>query len=54
MDDLKEWIGAPAATCNWDIERPYLGDRDVMLHRLSWAQWTWDEISSGEAFKWLL
>lgn len=52
--DYKNWIGAKAATCNFDIEKPYLGDRMEMLHRLSWAQWTWDEIENGEPFKWLL
>lgn len=52
--DYAKWIGAPAATCTFDFDRPYLGDRSVMFHRLSWAQWTWDEIKSGEAFKWLL
>ena len=48
---LKKWIGAPAATTSFDIENPWMGDRRPMLHRLAWAQWTWDEIRSGEAFK---
>jgi len=52
--DLKDWIGAPAATCTYDIENPYLGDRSAMLHRLAWAQWTWEEIADGTAFKRLL
>lgn len=52
--DFAKWIGAPAATCNFDLEKPYLGDRMQMLHRLSWAQWTWEEIERGEPFKWLL
>lgn len=52
--DLKEWIGGPAGSCVWDIENPVLGDRMSMLHRLAWAQWTWSEIESGEAFEWLL
>ena len=52
--DYKNWVGAPAASCSMDLENPYLGDRSEMLHRLAWAQWTWDEIESGEAVKWLL
>ena len=52
--DYAKWIGAPAATCTFNIEQPYLGERDTMFHRLAWAQWSWDEIKSGEAFKCLL
>jgi hypothetical protein len=50
-----QWIGAPAASrfVLTDIENPYLGDRGFMLHRLSWAQWTIDEIAKGEPFRWL-
>jgi hypothetical protein len=50
-----KWIGAPAAArfILTDIEEPYLGDRGLMLHRLSWAQWTLDEVTKGEPFKWL-
>lgn len=52
--DLKNWIGAPAASCAFDIENPYLGDRSAMFHRLAWAQWSWSEIESGTAFGYLL
>jgi hypothetical protein len=52
--DLKNWIGAPAASCNWNIEEPFMGDRCSMLHRLAWAQWTWAEIESGQCFEYLL
>lgn len=52
--DLKNWIGAPAATTVFDIENPYLGDRSAMLHRLAWAQWAWSEIADGTAFGHLL
>ena len=48
---LDNWIGAPAATTVLDIEKPWMGDRMPMLKRLAWAQWTWDEIRSGEAFR---
>lgn len=53
--ELPQWIGAGAARCGIeDIEHPFLGDRMPMLHRLSWAQWSADEIERGEPFKWLL
>lgn len=52
--DYGKWVGGPAASCTFDLENPYLGDRTKMLHRLAWAQWTWDEIESGEAFRCLL
>ncbi len=48
------WIGAGAAVHGIDnIEQPYLGDRMSMLHSLSWAQWTQDEVATGLAFKML-
>jgi hypothetical protein len=53
--DAPHWIGAPAAKFGIeDIENPFLGDRMPMLHRLSYAQWTLQEIQMGEAFRWLL
>jgi hypothetical protein len=52
---LPKWIGAPAAVHGVeDLEHPFLGDREPMLDRLSWAQWALDEIAAGEPFKWLL
>ena len=51
---LEHWIGAPAASTTLDIENPWRGDRLPMLRRLAWAQWTWDEIRSGEAIRYLL
>lgn len=51
---LSKWIGAQAATTTLDIENPWMGDRLPMLKRLAWAQWSWQEIESGEAFKCLL
>ncbi len=44
--ELPGWIGAAAATR--DINKPYLGDRSVMLTRLAWAQWRISEIETGE------
>ena len=53
--ELPGWIGAGAARLGIDkIEKPFLGDRTEMFHRLAWAQWSADEIASGEPFKWLL
>jgi hypothetical protein len=53
--EFKKWIGAPAATYSIDnLEDCFTRDRMPMLHRLSWAQWTAEEIASGEPFKWLL
>lgn len=52
---MPNWIGAPAALpFGADIEHPFLGDRLPMFERLMWAQWTGDEIASGEAFRSLL
>lgn len=49
------WIGREAAIYGIGrIDKPFLGDRGPMLHKLSWAQWTADEISRGEPFQWLL
>ena len=53
--EMKKWIGAPAAKYGVDdIENPFLGDRMPMLERLAWAQWTAEEIASGEPFRCLL
>ncbi|BCH33146.1 hypothetical protein MesoLjLc_50760 [Mesorhizobium sp. L-8-10] len=53
--EMPSWIGAPAAKFGIsDIESPFVGDRLPMLRRLAWAQWTVDEIESGEPFAWLL
>lgn len=52
--DLKRWIGGSAACWIQNIERPFLGDRMPMLHRLSWAQWSLSELASGVPFEHLL
>lgn len=52
---FEKWIGAAAAMPVWaGIEKPFLGDRLPMLRRLSWAQWSLPEISTGEPFARLL
>lgn len=55
---LKSWIGAAAASQldGADIERPKMSDDDrlEMFRRLAWAQWDMAQITSGEAFEWLL
>jgi hypothetical protein len=53
--EFPRWIGAPAARYTFDdFEAPFRGDRSILLNRLSWAQWTADEIAKGEPFEWLL
>jgi len=49
---LPAWIGRPAARpFGDDIEDPYLGPRETMLQRLSWSQWSRNEIEAGEPFQ---
>lgn len=49
------WIGAAAARFGFeDLEAPFLGDRAPMLRRLAAAQWSLDEIATGEPFARLL
>jgi hypothetical protein len=53
--EFRNWIGAPAAKWGFsDLENPYLGERETMLRNLSWAQWTAEEIATGEPFRHLL
>lgn len=53
--EFPRWIGAPAARLGITaLEKPWLGDRLPMFQRLAWAQWSREEIESGEAFAWLL
>jgi len=53
--EMPNWIGGTAARYGIEeLERPFLGDRNPMLHRLSWAQWSAEEIASGEPFGYLL
>jgi len=53
--ELPKWIAAPAARLGIaDIESPYLGERGPTLERLAWAQWTLDEIETGQPFNYLL
>jgi hypothetical protein len=52
------WIGGSAALRldGADLERPKMDDgaRLAMFQGLAWAQWEISEISSGEAFAWLM
>ncbi|HEY6021422.1 MAG TPA: hypothetical protein VIY48_16400, partial [Candidatus Paceibacterota bacterium] len=55
--EMPLWIGSPAAHYGiTDLENPNTSEglREYMLHRLSWAMWTAEEIESGFPFKWLL
>lgn len=52
---MPEWIGKTAAKFGLEeIDDPWMGDRQPMLHRLGWLQWTVDEIGRGEPFGHLL
>lgn len=46
---MTSWIGRTAAST--DIDNLYTGDRLSMLQRLSWAQWTVDEIIQGDPIR---
>ena len=53
--ELPCWIGASgAALLADDLERCHTPDRRLVWTRVSWAQWTLEEIGSGEAFDRLL
>lgn len=50
-----QWIGAEAGRPLDEFEQgPRYGDRLAMFRRLAWAQWTLDEIRTGDAFAHLL
>lgn len=49
------WIGSEAAGNALEtIEAPVMGDREAMLERLAWAQWSVEEIRTGQPFRFLL
>jgi hypothetical protein len=50
--DMPNWIGAPGATplAEADFDNTKHGDRLACFRRLMWAQWTVEEIESGEPF----
>lgn len=53
--ELERWIAAPAAApLDRDLEACHTPDRRLAWTRISWAQWTLDEIGSGEAFDGLI
>lgn len=53
--ELDKWIGGCAARRLADsIEDCNTGDRTELWRRISWAQWSLDDIRSGEAFDRLL
>lgn len=54
--DMPRWIGAKAASPlrESDIEAPFTGDREPMLERLGWGQWSITEIERGDPFAWIL
>lgn len=53
--EMPHWIGAYAARPGLEhLENPYLGERDTLFHKMSWAMWLPHEIETGEPFEWLL
>lgn len=53
--ELSSWIAAPAARLlARNLEDCNTSDRRLAWTRISWAQWTLEEIESGEAFDGLL
>lgn len=53
--EFGKWIGSCAAiNLTDDIEKCYTGDRLELWRRVTWGQWTLDEIRTGEAFDRLL
>lgn len=49
---LKGWIGEPASKYGIDdLENPIYPDREDIMHRIGWAQWTIEEMRSGMPFK---
>jgi hypothetical protein len=55
LHEFEQWIGGPgAARLDGQLERCDTPDRDLLWTRISWAQWTLEEIGSGEAFDRLL
>lgn len=47
-------IGAELACRGIDVEHPAMPDREPVLERLAWGQWSADEIAAGEPFARLL
>ncbi len=53
--EMPHWVGAYASINGiTNLEFPYLGERDTLFHRISWAMWTIPEIERGEPFLCLL
>jgi hypothetical protein len=52
--EMPAWVGRKASlylSSVDDLERPYRGEREWMLHDLSWAMWKTEEIERGEPFE---
>lgn len=51
------WIGGPAALAFYtmsDLEKPLMPDRDSFVRGVTWAQWSGEEIATGEPIARLL
>ena len=48
----RHWIGADAGSYGIEsLSAPARGSRESMLRRVSWAQWTLEEVEGGEPFR---
>lgn len=47
--ELDRWIGGPCAQFGIEqLEAPVHGDREALLERVAWAQWTLEEMATAE------
>lgn len=50
--ELNKWIGAPAAQFGIDhLDRPVRGDREAVLERVACAQWSAEEVFTGDPIR---
>jgi hypothetical protein len=53
--ELEPWVGGMGGSYGTGtIHEPRLGNREAMLERLAWAQWSVDEVETGEPFRRLM
>lgn len=54
MYGLENWIGAQASSFGYSLDNIVRPDRAEMLERIGWAQWSKEEVETGEPFERLL
>ena len=53
--ELASWVGGMGGSYGTGtLYEPRLGNREAMLERLAWAQWSVDEVETGEPFRRLM